>query len=302
MLTGLTLGMAAAFVWSLTNLIDKHLTNRHAEDGNVSGILILSAFFPAVLLPISLYFTPISAPPREVIFLMTAGGLMVGWLYFYLKALVEDDTSVVVTLLILAPFFSLIFSNIILGETLTKQQLLGGGIMILGALIITYTPKLGTFKFKLLMYAVAACTIMGLMHTLFKFSTFEEVFWRSVFWRSLGMVVVGLFLYLVFSDIRKRFNAFIRNYARSGISLNASNESLTLLGDTIFGFAMLLAPLAIVQTTEAYQPVFIIIITAILAKLGFTAVTEDNSKQALIQKIIGILTVFVGSLILVLNS
>jgi uncharacterized membrane protein len=302
MITGFLYGIVAAFFWSLTNIVDKYLTKRHAEDGNIWGILILSCFFPVVLLPIAAYFSPITAPKGDIAILILAGGLMVAWIYFYLKALTEDDTSVVMTLLVLAPFFSLIFSDIILGEMLTPIQMLAGGLLVLGSLVVSYSQDKGNFNIKLIFFALAASTVMGLMHTLFKFSALENEFWRSMFWRSAGMVMVGILLCLLVRSIRERFMHFIQNHFRTGTTLNTTNESLTLLGDTIFGFAILLAPIALIQTTEAYQPIFIIIISFVLTQLGITAVEENNSSRVLAQKGTGILLVIAGSAILILNS
>lgn len=303
MINGLLLGVAAAFFWSLTNIIDKYLTKRHASDGNVWGILILSCFFPAVLLPISLYYAEtLSTDTTSLTLLLMSGVLMVAWIYFYLKALTEDDTSVVMTLLVLAPFFSLVWSNLLLGEVLSTMQIAAGGLIILGSLVVSYTRRTHSFNFKLIYYAVSASVVMGLMHTLFKFSTTTDEFWQSLFWRSTGMVVTGILLCIFVSAIWKKFSLFVRHYLRDGLTMNSANESLTLLGDTLFGFAILLAPIALIQTTEAYQPIFILIISFILAQFGLTAVAENYSRDALIQKGLGIVLVITGSFILVFNS
>lgn len=302
MFSGLFFGAIAAFFWSLTNIIDKYLTNKHAADGNIWGILVLSCLFPAILLPISAHFGNIEGSVGTVSILMFVGALMVGWIYFYLKALVEDDTSVVMTILVLAPFFSLLFSSLILGEMLTTTQMIGGALLIVGSLVVTYTPRTGKFKYKLLYYALAASVVMGLMHTIFKFVTVEEVFWQSMFWRSFGMVITGILLCFLFTKIRNSFLDFLLNYSKRGLGMNSANETLTLVGDTIFGFAILLAPIALIQTTEAYQPIFIIIIISIMTAFGFDVAYEDNSKEKITQKFIGITLVIVGSLILVLNS
>ena len=298
MINGLLLGIIAAFFWSLTNIIDKYLTARHAEDGDVWGILILSCFFPAILLPICISLSTVSAPLPEITLLVFTGGLMVGWIFFYLKALTEDDTSVVMTLLVLAPFFSLIFSHFILGETLSSIQMIGGGLLILGSLIVSYTPVQHSFNFKLIFYAVSASTIMGLMHTLFKFSTIQDEFWRSMFWRSGGMVLVGILLCLCVPHIWRKFFHFTKHYLGSGLTLNTTNESLTLLGDTLFGFAVLLAPIALIQTTEAYQPLFIICITFILSRFGFDSISEDYTRLTIFRKVFGISIIIIGSIIL----
>ncbi len=306
MLIGFLYGIAAAFFWSLTNIIDKHLTMRHAKDGNIWGIVILSCLFPAILLPIAHNYTGtpvLSTSWIDASILMLSGTLMVGWIYFYLKALTEDDTSIVMTLLVLAPFFSLLFGNLILKELPTMVQLLGGALLIIGAIVVSYEYSENKFNTKLILYALLASLIMGLMHSLFKFSTLEGDFWQSMFWRSSGMVVTGVILCFAIKRIRDAFYHFMQHYLRNGLSLNATNESLTLLGDLLFGFAILFAPIALIQTTEAYQPIFVVMASFMLAQFfGVESVREDFSREAITKKVIGALFVLAGSTVLVLNS
>ncbi len=229
---------------------------------------------------------------------MLSGVLMVGLLYFYLKALVEDDASVVMTLLVSAPFFSLIFSLLILGEWPTNIQLLGGAFMIAGSLSVSYQPLTHRFKWRLILYAVIACIIIGLMHSLFKFSTVPNLIWDSLFWRSLAMMCTGLFLYLLIPSYKRDFHIFINEHFKAGITLNTTNETLTLIGDSIFAFAILFAPLALVQTTEAYQPIFILIIVFVLSQVGVRYVEESYQRHQIFLKIVGIICVLIGSIIL----
>ncbi len=306
MVIGFLYGIAAAFFWSLTNIIDKHLTMRHAKDGNVWGIVILSCVFPAVLLPIASNYANsyvLNISWQDATILILTGALMVGWIYYYLKALTEDDTSIVMTLLVLAPFFSLLFGNLVLKELPTAIQLLGGGLLVIGALVVSYEYSESKFNTKLIFYALIASIIMGLMHSLFKFSTIEGDFWQSMFWRSAGMVVTGILLCFFVAKIRDAFYHFMLHYLRRGLSLNATNESLTLVGDLFFGFAILFAPIALIQTTEAYQPIFVVMASFVLAQFfGVESVREDNSKEALVKKIVGTVFVLAGSAVLVFNS
>ncbi|MEK7462312.1 MAG: DMT family transporter [Patescibacteria group bacterium] len=298
-MVGFLYGIAAAFFWSLTNIIDKYLTNKHAEDGNVWGLVIASTVFPLILLPIAVTLSPITFELPTTTLLMFTGLLMSAWVFLYLKALTEDEASVVMTLLVLAPLFSLLFSNFILGESLTAAQLLAGAFLILGSLIVSYSGGTG-FNFKLIFYAISASAITGLLYTIFKFSSLENEFWNSMFWRSVGMALTGLALCVLIPSIRHRFYQFIKEHFFKSTTLNATNESLTLIGDTFFGFAVLLAPIALVQTTEAYQPIFIIIIGFVLSQIGFETIEEDYSKSTLVRKIMGITCVLIGSAILVL--
>ena len=301
MITGLAIGIAAAFVWSITNLVDKYLVDKYSSDGNVGGVLLLSCFFPVTLLLVSLLVVGgevINLPVNEVLILLLTGLLMVLWIFFYLKALSEDDASVVMTLLVLAPFFSLIFGQIILNEFLTSAELIAGGLMVLGALTVVYEPKAGKFKWKVLGYAFAASVLTALMLSLFKFVALEGGTWESLFWRSMGMVLVGLMIYLFVQSYRNNFHTFIKHHFTKGFGLNATNESLTLVGDTLFAVAILFAPLALVQTTEAYQPIFVLLMILIINRFGWRIVTENLEKRILLQKAIGFLLVLGGTITL----
>lgn len=300
MFFGIGFGVAAAFFWSISNLVDKYLVDKYADKGNVGGILLLSCFFPFFLMLCALFFSEgvNDTSLENKLILMLAGMLMVSWIYFYLKALYVDDASTVMTLLVLAPFFSLIFGNVILGEWLTSTQLIGGGLIICGAISVSFKPHEMQFKYTLLLYAIAAAVVTALMSSLFKLVTIEDDFWKSIFWRSLGMILSGFILYISFKNFRSSFHNFVSEHIGKGLSLNTINETLTLVGDSLFAFGILFAPLAIVQTTEAYQPIFIFIMILILTRFGLIHITEsfDNTQSQL--KLLGILLVLSGSIVL----
>lgn len=299
MLTGLTLGIVAAFFWSLTNIVDKYLTTKYAPEGNVTGILLLSCFFPVVLLPVAYFYGKInfdsSATP-----LIISGWLMVAWIYFYLRALTLDDASVVMTILVVTPVFSLLISNLILGEWVTNLQLFGGALTLFGAMIVSYNFSHGGFQYPLLVYSLCAAVVMALMLTLFKFGTPGTAdVWQSIFWRSFGMISAGIFVIITITNAKSDFINFVREHTIAGLGLNSVNELLTLAGDTLFAIAILFAPIALIQVTESYQPIFIILITLLLARFGLTSVQESYSKYEIIRKGAGIAIVLIGSIFIV---
>lgn len=301
MFTGLSIGIVAAFVWAITNLVDKYLVDKYASEGNIGGVLLLSCFFPLSLIFVATFVAPehiMNVSVFELGILMLSGALMVLWIYFYLKALSVEDSSVVMTLLVLAPFFSLIFAQQILNEMPTNYQLVAGSFLVAGAMTVVYEPKTHHFKWNLLGYAIAAATTTGLMTSLFKFAAVDVGVWESLFWRSSGMILIGSFLFLFIKSFRHDFYTFMRAHFGQAVGLNVTNESLTLIGDTLFAFAMLFAPLALLQTTEAYQPVFIFLMVLVLNHLGFTAVTENMERQVLIQKGAGFALVLSGTILL----
>jgi len=298
---GIALGILAAFIWSLSNLTDKYLVDEFTDDGNIGGVLIFSCFFSFILIPIGALLASnnvLHMSWLEIGTLMTSGVLMAIIILFYLKAMAADDASVVMTLLVLAPFFSLVFAQFILHETLTGYQILAGSLLVVGSLVVAFDHKTTDFKWKLVGFAVAASALIGLMNSLFKFAAVEAGVWESMFWRSVGAVLAGVMLFIFVERYRQDFHLFLKRHFKQASALNVTNEVLTLSGDTVFAFAMLSAPLAILQTMEAYQPIFIFIIIALLNLFGYKVITEDFSKQALFQKGIGFSFVITGTVLL----
>lgn len=304
MFFGFGLGIVAAFFWAVTNLIDKYLVDRYSSEHGVSGIVVLSGLFPVVLVVIALAAGSnlFELPLHATVILLISGFLMMAWIFFYLKALADDDASVVTTLLVLAPLSALVFGYLFLHELPTPWQLVAGAIIISGALTVSYVPSVGHFKWKLLGYAIAASGTMGLMHALFKFVAIEETYWQSIFWRSLGMVMATTMLLSCFPNIRKRSLGFMYTHFKTATSLNLTNESLTLVADAIFAFSILLAPLAIVQTTESFQPIFIIIMIFVLTQFGIKTLVENQDTSRTTMKLLGITLTLGGSILLTLVS
>lgn len=302
-MTGFLLAGIAAFLWSIVNIIDKALVEKYCQDEGVGSLIVLSALFPSILLPISLLMAEDSIwlPTQDIAILIFSGFLTVAWISLYLKALYDDDVSIVMPLKQLTPVFALIFGFIFLGEWPATVKLVAGGVIVIGSLILSIEQTDGTIKKKLLLSMAGASAIIALMNTLFKFVTVAETFWVSMFWHSVGIVIVGLSIYVFHTKYRNQFHAFIKSNWGVGLSLNATNESLTVVGDVLFAFAILLAPLALVQSMEAYQPVFVFIIGMIMVKIAPKLLNEDTSRNVIIQKIIGILLVVVGTIWLILS-
>jgi uncharacterized membrane protein len=296
-MSGFLLAGIAAFLWSLVNIIDKALIERFCKIEGTGALLILSALFPAVLLPISYFFAEqsIIVSFHDVAILIFSGFLVVAWIALYFNALLDDDVSVVMPMMQLVPVFAFIFGYLLLNELPSGAMLLAGLVIVIGSLVLSIEQTTGTIKKRLLVSMIAVSAIIALMNTLFKFVTVAENFWVSVFWHTLGIVIVGVVLYLFHSSYRCQFHQFIKSNWGIGLSLNAVNESLTLGGDLLFAYAILLAPLALVQTMEGYQPLFVFLMGLIITKISPNILNENVTKPIIIQKGIGIALVIVGS-------
>lgn len=300
---GFLLGIGAAFVWSIVNLVDTYLVERFSKNSGIGALIILSSIFPGVLLPIAYELSGrnISFPPLETLILIASGILATIWISFYLIALEEEETSIVVPLIFqLTPLFALPLAFLFLNEWPTTSQLIGGAVIVIGSIILAFEHTTGKLKMRLLFLITASSVSVALMNTLFKLVAIDAAFWPSVFWHSAGILIAGVCLLFFHTQYRNQFFSFIQENMGMSLSLNGINESLTLLGDVLFAYAILLAPLALIQTTEAFQPIFVFFFMVALTLLFPKIMKEDFGTRALIQKVLGIGLVTIGTLLLYL--
>ena len=82
------------------------------------------------------------------------------------------------------------------------------------------------------------------------------------------------------------------------ISLNIGSESLTIIGNVATNFALIIAPVALVLTVSGIQPLFVFIIGVLLTVFLPKIYTERISKKHLVQKIISIFIIIIGSILI----
>lgn len=70
------------------------------------------------------------------------------------------------------------------------------------------------------------------------------------------------------------------------------------LGELLLFAAVMIGPIALVQSLGVYEPVLIFLISVILVRFETKYFSEDISKPVLIQKSVGILLILAGSVIL----
>lgn len=133
------IGLIPPALWSITNHLDKYLISRYFKGGGVGALMVFSSLIGLVLIPFILIFHP------EVLHVGVWNAVLIGLNGFfyilavlpYFYALGKDETSIAVPLFQLIPVFSYVLAYFVLGETLSPAHLVGGGLIVLGAIGIT---------------------------------------------------------------------------------------------------------------------------------------------------------------------
>lgn len=291
------------------NFLDKYLISHYAEGDDspsVGSLALFSSLFAIVVLPILLLFgIPGSIPPAtEMWLLMLTGAIYLGAIIFYLYALLGDDVSNVVPFWLTAPVFDFFLGWMYLGEKLTLVHILASLLILFGASILSLIrDEQGKIrvKWQLALLMLGSSALFAINDVLFKKIALTSGFWDSTFFTYVGYLLLGVILFFVVKTYRNGFLSLLRKNGRFIFGINVLGETLMVGGDVAVRFATLIAPLALVETvSDAFQPLIVFVGGLVLTLLLPRFVKESVEKKDVVQKIVAITIMVVGTILLLL--
>ena len=302
--TAVVITLVASLLWAIGNHIDKYMLSNMDDSGsNVKTLLVFSTLVAGLVIsPIWLWISKfqinISLPSLVAIFL--AAILYILSIYFYFKALEKNDASIVVVMSQLIPVFSYIFALIFFKETLEVKEIIGALIIISSAILISFDfSKSSKNKNKLtaLLLVGVSSLLCSLYFVCFDFATRNSEYNAVAFWYQIGLLLIGVCLISI-KSFRHDFFKLIKSKGELFISLNITNEVLNLIAHLLVNFAVLTLPLALVNTLNGFQGVFVFIIGVIGTLLFPKIIKEDLDKRSVIQKVFCIILAIVGLIVM----
>ena len=294
----LVFAFSGPVLWALSTHIDKYLVERFFKESDVGVLLIFTGLIGLLPLPFIAAFEPhtLGIGALSIAVIVASGALYMGAMFFYLRALQTEEASVISPLFQISPLFAYGLAWAVLGETLSAKQMLGGLLIMSSVFLISLRPRAaGRSRIKLsIVLLMAACAFtLALNSVIFKFFAIRDEFWTTSFWIFVGNVVFGAGL-LLYPPYRREFFGLFKVHPYAMTTINAANELINLGGGLGVRYAMLLAPLSIVQAISSTSPLFVFLF-GIGLSLFFPALgREDLSKRSLIQKGAAAILVIVG--------
>lgn len=301
--TGLTLALCAAVMWSLNNILDKVLVQRFGANGGVRALVVVSALFPVVMLPICLFNGAVHLSMWPILILLLSGVTQIAWIWLYMIALHKADVTIVMPLMALSPVAAWVLGAVLLAELPQIVDTLACAVIVCGAVVLTYEFQRRRLNFSLLILVASASALVAATNALFKLGVRDDdAYWGGLYWQSIGTVLFGLLLSLGSAKVRNELRDFFADNATLGIGINGANESITLIGNALFSQAILYGQIAIIQSMEALQPVFVFIMGVTLTRIAPRYITEDLTTGATIKKLVGIGIICAGTVVLFFRS
>jgi len=293
----LLLAFLGPVCWAVSTHIDKYLVDRYFHDSDTAVLMLFTALTGVALLPFIWWIEPsILKPSAGAIAVMIASGVLyMGAMLFYLRAIQSEEASVVAPLFQASTLFTFLLGYLFLHEKLGTSQLMGGGLIVGGALGLSFQggKSAGRFKAKLVLLMLAATFVLALSTVLFKFFAVRDDFWTTTFWTFAGEGLFGTALLFRVSYRHQLIDLFRRSPgAVAGI--NAANELINLGAGLGVRYAALLAPVALVSAISSTTTFFVfaigIFLTLFFPRLG----REDLSASNLAKKGLGALLIAAG--------
>jgi uncharacterized membrane protein len=284
-------------LWAISVHLDKYLVERFFKESDVAVLLLFTALIGVLLLPIIWYYEPsvLSPGAGSIALIILAGILYMTALLLYLQALQSEEASVVAPFFQAGPLFGYVLAYFVLGETLSPRQMAGGVLIILGALIVSirFGQSMKVFKARLALLMLACGFIMALSSLIFKVFAIRVEFWTTTFWMFVGEGIFGAAL-LMIPSYRKQFIALVRVNTAALLSINASNELINLGGGLGSRYALLFAPLSIVQAIGSTTTLFVFAFGIVLSVFFPGFGRENLSGRELAQKGMAAVIVAIG--------
>ena len=297
----LTLG--AQWLFSVGAHVDKYLLSKYFKDAPPGSLILFSALFGVVMLPVFAAIRPavLSISASHVLVLLAGGFLNITGVVLSLYAMQEDEASVVAPLFQMVPVFNYALAWIVLKETLSATQVGAALLVMAGAVAVSLDlsrPKIG-IKRSVLVRMAAASFLLAVNAVLFKSVAVTEDFWISTFWSYASLAVAGVVLFATAAPWRAQFLTTLRVNRAPVIGLNVFNELLAVVGYVMITYATLLVPVAMVSVLSGFQPLMVFLIGVFLTLVAPRLGREDLSRRTVVQKLVAMAAMLVGTWLLV---
>jgi bacterial/archaeal transporter family protein len=277
-----------------SNVIDKFVLTKWIKNPLNSIIIMGMIQFLVAIVIFSLRgFGNLSV--YHVVLALISGVFYILMALFYFKAVQIEEVSRVVPLFSLTPIFVLIFASIFLGEFFTYLQYLGIFILIFGALLLSYKPKMKIAFGKAFWLMMLSIITMAISNIILKYLLKSNDFWTIYAYTRIGIFFVVLpIIYFTFSDLKQA----IKQHGYKVIGFISLSESLILIGVFAGIIALSLGPATLVSAFSSIQNFILLGITVLLSVFFPKVIKENIDKATIIWKVIAIVLLFVGVILI----
>lgn len=281
----LTYALLAPAIYTIVNFLDKYIVEKHVKDyrgmpiyGGITGLVIGTVFWFFNNKPL--------LPFYDGAIILLSGMLLIWGAAIYFRAISTEDASIVIFLFQLNPLFVLLFSAILLKESITPTQILGFFLILAATAWVSYEGK-GKARFnKAITYVMLANILWALAAVLAKFSINTNSLGQIISYESWGLGLGSLLIFIIFKSVRSAFIESIMTIRKKIIGVMFLNEIIFVISKSLTFAAYSLGPITLVSAISSTQVFFGTLYGAILTLIFPKIFHENLEKKTILKKII----------------
>jgi len=286
--------LIAPIFWSICNVLDKFLLEKHIKDPIAYELLI--SLFNIMSIIILLLIAPISMSIYGFILGIIVGIFGTIAVIFYNKSMIDEEASRVVPLVYLDAIFVSMLAYIFLGEVFNLQKYLGIIFIVIGGVLISFKKITKKWNFSPTVKFILVAGLLWAGASVISKYTLNIIDYFSITtWQLLGYQFITPFLFLS-RNIRKNFFSYAKKFNKKICLLMIINTLIYLIGVLSFYYATSISSISLVYAIVSTQPFFIFIYTLIITKVAPDIIREEIDKSTILLKIIAICLIFFGTI------
>jgi uncharacterized membrane protein len=294
----LIFAFSGPILWAVSTHLDKYLVEKYFKHSNVAVLLVFTALIGLFTLPFVWLLDPdvVGVSLANAALMAFSGVLYMGGMLLYLQALQSEEASAVAPFFQAAPLIGFVLGYLVLGEVLSPAQMAGGALVIGGTMLVSLRSDRQRTRLKLRLAALmlSAALVLALSSLIFKLFALRADFWPTTFWMFVGEALFGAAL-LAVPSYRRQFIDLTRSNPGAVLSVNAANELINLGGGLGNRFALVLAPLGLVQAIGSTTTLFVfgfgVVLSLFFPRLG----RENLARGELLHKGLAAVLVAAGA-------
>jgi drug/metabolite transporter (DMT)-like permease len=289
------LTLASTAIAALVNTLDSHFLSRRMP--GLRSYLLVIGLFTILIAIIMLFIFPFPQDTGMDIYglAMIAAVLRVGAVMTLMYAMKKEDISRIMPLEATAPVFVAIMAAIFLGESLQSAQLIAIGIVVTGAVLISFKRSdSGSSRFHAASFFLLLCSslLYAASDVVNKYTLDYISYWNSASLNFLLTSVVFVIICLR-RDVLRQLAGIAHPWRTSALVI--LNQSAAIVSTIIGCWAIQNGPVSLSSTIFNSKPLFVFVYAALLARLAPGFLLEfKTDRRGMIIKIIATLMVVGG--------
>ncbi len=289
------LTLASTAIAALVNTLDSHFLSRRMP--GLRSYLLVIGLFTILVSIVMLFIFPFPQNTSMGIYgmAMVSAVLRVGAVMTLMYAMKKEDISRIMPLEATAPVFVAIMAAMFLGESLRSAQLVAIGIVVTGAVLISFKRSDGgSSRFHAASFFLLICSslLYAASDVVNKYTLDYISYWNSASLSFLFTSVVFVVVCLR-RDVLRQLMQVSRPWRTSAMVI--LNQSGAIVSTIIGCWAIQNGPVSLASTIFNSKPLFVFVYAALLARLAPGFLLEfKTDRRGMVIKIIATLMIVGG--------